>query len=422
MKKFSKGASTHSLMFFSEKIEKCNSGKLTGYFVLHPACTIFAPTGQFWDCKNVCLYVNLVVMRVCSRCILTDSYPGISFGKDGLCSICSSKQVFKPLGEESLMHLFDKAKAKKRGEYDALVPLSGGKDSMFILYLAVKVYNLKVMTMTYDNGFVSQIAKDNMARAVEMMNVKHIVCKPEEDTLRKIYKEMLINSGDICGACGIAIRANMFKVASDYKIPMILLGTSPLEEDSFLPDTTLDISRFKYILKKSAGVTKKNVNNFLIYPKMNYFRLSIGKRTGKYAKEVRPLFYIENPSDKDMGEIIKRELGWQEDTMHEYSKHFDCIAEPFTNYVRHHIYGYERRVCQYSTMIRRGEITREKALAMYTADNILKKPPVYSTILGTLDVSDNDMEKVMKIKPLKYERHVSMANKLFFLLMKLIGR
>jgi hypothetical protein len=39
-----------------------------------------------------------------------------------------------------------------------------------------------------------------------------------------------------------------------------------------------------------------------------------------------------------------------------------------------------------------------------------------------LDLGDNDMEKVMKIKPLKYERHVSMANKLFFLLMKLIGR
>ena len=361
-------------------------------------------------------------MRVCSKCILTDAYPGISFGEDGLCSMCSSNNVFKPSGEENLLRLFDAAKAKKRGEYDALVPLSGGKDSMYILYLAVKVYNLKVMTMTYDNGFVSQIAKDNMARAVEKMNVKHIVCKPDENLLWRIYKEMLLSSGDICGACGIAIKANMFKVASDYKIPMILLGTSPLEEDSFLPDTTLDISRFKYILKKSDDVTKKEVKDFLIYPNMNYFKLSIGKRTGKYAKEVRPLFYIENPSDKEMGEIITRELGWQEDTTHEYSKHFDCIAEPFTNYVRHHIYGYERRVCQYSTMVRRGEITREKALSMYTSDNMAKKPPVYKTILGMLDVGDEDMDKVLKIKPLKYERHVSKANKLFSLLMKLIRR
>ena len=353
---------------------------------------------------------------------MTDAYPGITFGEDGVCSMCSSNHVYKPSGEENLIHILDAAKAQKRGEYDALVPLSGGKDSMYILYLAVKVYNLKVMTMTYDNGFVSQIAIDNMERAVEMMNVKHVVCKPDEIVLRKIYKDMLLSSGDICGACGIAIKASMFKVASDYKIPVILLGTSPLEEDSFLPDTTLDIGRFKYILKESGNVTKKEVNKFLIYPDMNYFKLSIGKRTGKYAKEVRPLFFIENPSDKEMGEIITRELGWQDDTTHEYSKHFDCIAEPFTNYVRHHIYGYERRVCQYSTMIRRGEITRDKALAMYKSDNMAEKPANYNQLTNLLNINDADMENVLKIKPLKYERYVSSANKLFFWLMKFIKK
>ena len=361
-------------------------------------------------------------MRICSKCILTDAYPGVSFGEDGVCSMCSSNHVYRPLGEDNLISILNAEKAKKRGEYDALVPLSGGKDSMYILYLAVKVYNLKVLTMTYDNGFVSQIAIDNMTHAVEKMNVKHIVCKPDEAVLRRIYKGMLLSSGDICGACGIAIKASMFKVASDYKIPIILLGTSPLEEDSFLPDTTLDIGRFKYILKESGGVSEKEAKKFLIYPDMNYFKLSIGKRTGKYAKEVRPLFFIENPSDKEMGEIITRELDWKEDTTHEYSKHFDCIAEPFTNYVRHHIYGYERRVCQYSTMVRRGEITREKALAMYTSDNIPEKPAVYRKILDMLDVDDEDMRKVLKIRPLKYERYVSKANKMYFWLMKFIRR
>ena len=361
-------------------------------------------------------------MRVCSKCILTDAYPGVSFGDDGACSMCSANHVFTPLGEDKLLNILNASKAKKRSEYDALVPLSGGKDSMYILYLAVRVYNLKVMTMTYDNGFVSQIALDNMERAVKKMNVNHVVCKPDDAVLRKIYKNMLLRSGDICGACGIAIRASMFKVASDYKIPMILLGTSPLEEDSFLPDTTQDVGRFKYIMKESGEITRKEINRFLIYHDMNHIKLSLGKRVGKYAKEVRPLFFINNPPDKEMGEIISRELDWQDDTTHEYSKHFDCIAEPFTNYVRHHIYGYERRVCQYSNMVRRGEVTREKALALYESDNIAEKPQNYNQILDILNIDDADMENVLKIKPLKYERHVSMANKLFFRLVKLIKR
>ncbi|MDR2145079.1 MAG: hypothetical protein LBE91_01285 [Tannerella sp.] len=358
-------------------------------------------------------------MKECKKCILTDAYPGLAFNEEDTCSMCSSSHVFEPYGEDKLIRILEAAKAGKRGEYDALVPLSGGKDSMYILYLAVKVYKLKVLTMTYDNGFASRLAVDNMERAVEKMRVKHIVCKPDNDVLKKIYKNMFLRSGDICGACGIAIKANMYKVAKDYGIPVILLGTSPLEEDSFLPDTTQDIVRFKYIMKEAGGLTKKEMNDFLIYPDLNFFKLSIGKRTGNFPREVRPLFYIKNPSDREMGEFIAKELDWQDDTGREYSKHFDCIIEPFTNYVRHHIYGYERRICQYSTMVRRSEITREKAADLYRSDRIMDKPANYQEIIDMLGIDEKDMEDVLKIKPLKYERHVSKANKLFAKLMKL---
>jgi hypothetical protein len=361
-------------------------------------------------------------MKVCKKCILTDAYPGLTFNDDETCSMCSSNHVFEPYGEEKLIRILEAAKAGKRGEYDALVPLSGGKDSMYILYLAVRVYKLKVLTMTYDNGFTSPLAVENMKRAVEKMEVKHIVCKPDPEVLKRIYKNMLLRSGDLCGACGIAIKANMFKVANDYRIPIILLGTSPLEEDSFLPDTTQDICRFKYIMKEAGCIGKKEMNDFLIYPNLNLFKLSIAKRTGGFAKEVCPLFYIKNLSDKEMGKFIEKELDWQEDTAREYSKHFDCIAEPFTNYVRYHIYGYERRMCQYSTMVRRGEITREKASNLYRTDSVMDKPANYQDILEMLDINEKDMENVLKIKPLKYERHISKANRWYIKLMKFVKK
>jgi tRNA(Ile)-lysidine synthase TilS/MesJ len=361
-------------------------------------------------------------MKECNNCILTDAYTGLTFNEDGTCSLCASNHVFEPYGEARLIRILEEAKVRKRGEYDALVPLSGGKDSMYILYLAIKVYNLKVLTMTYDNGFTSQLAVDNMAMAVEKMNVKHVVCKPDDVVLKRIYKNMLLRSGDICGACGIAIKASMFKVANDYGIPIILLGTSPLEEDSFLPDTTQDIGRFKYIMNESRCLTKKELNDFLIYPNLNFFKLSLGKRTGSFPKEVCPLFYIKNPSDKEMGEIIAKELDWKEDTSREYSKHFDCIVEPFTNYVRYHIYGYERRMCQYSTMIRRGEITKEKASGLYRSDHVMDRPANYQDILTMLDVNEKDMDDVLKIKPLKYEKHISKANKLYKKLMRFVRR
>ncbi|OFX18295.1 MAG: hypothetical protein A2033_17760 [Bacteroidetes bacterium GWA2_31_9] len=360
-------------------------------------------------------------MKICSKCIINDKYPGISFNEDGACSLCVVQKKYKPIGENQFLNILQNAK-NKATKYDALVPLSGGKDSTYILHLAVNVYNLNVVAMTYDNGLFSPIALENIQRAIEITKVKHVFCKPDKEVQKKIYRNTLLYSGDICGACDIGTKANIIKVAKNYSCPIILYGTSPLEEDSFVPDNIQDIVRFKYILRKYTDLTKKEINDFLIYPNLNLFLLSINKKLGKMAKEVKPLFYIKNPTDKEMGEIIAKELDWKEDKSKEYSKHFDCIAEPLTNYVRNKIYGYERRLCQYSNMIRRDEISREKALELYSNDDITSLPENYQNVLNYLNLTEKDLQTIINNQPLKFEKHTSQINRLFTRLMKIKQR
>jgi len=357
-------------------------------------------------------------MKTCNKCIINDSYPGISFNEMGTCSLCVEQRTYKPIGEDKLLDILQEAR-KKNSNYNALVPLSGGKDSTYILHLAVNVYKLKVLAMTYDNGLFNQIALDNIQSAIEITKVKHVFCKPDKEIQRKIYRNMFLLSGDICGACDIGTKANIFKVAKDYSIPLILFGTSPLENDSFLPDSIQDIARFKYILKKSNDLSRKEINDFLIYPNRNLFLFSFYKKIGKIAKEVSPLSFINNPTDKEMGDIITKEMNWKEDNSREYSKHFDCVAEPLTNYVRNKIYGYERRLCQYSNMIRRNEITREKALELYSIDDIASKPDNYQDVLSYLKITEEDLQMVTNIPPLKYEKNTSKINRFFTRLMKI---
>jgi tRNA(Ile)-lysidine synthase TilS/MesJ len=318
-----------------------------------------------------------------------------------------------------LLEIFESAKKNEKSKYDALVPISGGKDSTYILHLAVNVYKLNILTMTYDNGLFSQIALDNIDRALKKTRVDHVFRKPDKEILLKIYRTMLLESGDICGACDIGTKVNIFKVAEDYSIPIILYGTSPLEEDSYIPDSIQDVTRFRYILNKNKDLSHKEVEEFLIYPNLNHFRIAYYKKIGKFAKEISPLFYIDNPTDKKMGEIISRELDWIEDDTREYSKHFDCFAEPLTNYIRNKIYGYERRLCQYSNMIRRNEINREKALDLYSADNISVKPYNYQNVLKYLNLTEDDLKTITSIPPFRFEKHISKMNILFTGLMKL---
>ena len=122
-------------------------------------------------------------MKRCSHCILPETYPKISFNKQEICSICSNYKGFVPQSETILTNCTKIAKRKNR-IYDALVPLSGGKDSTYILYLAKKVYGLNVLAYTFDNGFLTDFALKNIKSALEILNVDHIFWKPNWDILK----------------------------------------------------------------------------------------------------------------------------------------------------------------------------------------------------------------------------------------------
>ena len=355
-------------------------------------------------------------MTTCSRCILNSNYPGLGFNEKGECSFCTKYQEFKPIGEDQLLKECGNAKtlARKRNiEFDVLLPLSGGKDSTYMLYLAAKKYGLRVLAMTYDNGLLSPLALKNINTTVARSGVQHVFHRPDQEALKSIYRTLIRHSGDICGACDIGTNASILKVSHDYKIPMIFSGVSPLENDSFVPDSIQDVARFRYIMKKFGNLSRGQLRQFLIYPHMNHFVQSYYKRTGYFGKLIMPLFYIDNPSDKEMGEIIKRELGWEDAKVSEYTKHFDCIAEPLTNYIRNHIYGYERRICQYSNMVRRGEISRDKAFQLFTDDNLMELPACTEKAREYLALDDQALAAVLRTEPLKFEKHTSIMNRLF---------
>ena len=74
--------------------------------------------------------------------------------------------------ENRLQSIFEKrldaVRSKKRA-YDCMVPVSGGKDSMYVLYVCSKIYNMKVLAFNYDNGFQSPGAVKNMEKAVAIL-------------------------------------------------------------------------------------------------------------------------------------------------------------------------------------------------------------------------------------------------------------
>ena len=80
--------------------------------------------------------------QCCSHCILPESYPGIIFDENGICHLCNSYQKHHVKGGEELRRLITSKKAEK---YDCLVTLSGGRDSSYTRYYAIKVLGLRAL-------------------------------------------------------------------------------------------------------------------------------------------------------------------------------------------------------------------------------------------------------------------------------------
>jgi len=73
----------------------------------------------------------------CVKCILPESFPGITFDSEGICSVCTifneQKQHIPSL--EKLKTKFDQLVSENKSDdskYNALVAFSGGKDLSLI--------------------------------------------------------------------------------------------------------------------------------------------------------------------------------------------------------------------------------------------------------------------------------------------------
>ena len=94
--------------------------------------------------------------------------PGITFDEKGICSYCLSYQQEYSLGREALEDIIASSR-NINNQYDCIVPLSGGRDSTFVLYAAKALYDLKVLAVSYDNEFRIEQALVNMQNACKIL-------------------------------------------------------------------------------------------------------------------------------------------------------------------------------------------------------------------------------------------------------------
>src|SRR3972149_9060087 len=132
-------------------------------------------------------------MKIFSRCILPETFPGIKFDEHGVCSHCADFKGIEALNEhkreyeQKFINLVEQS--RKKSFYDCMIAYSGGKDSTYTLKVLRERYNLKVLALTIDNGFISERAFRNMCSVTDNLGVDHMIVKPRLGLLKQIFRK-----------------------------------------------------------------------------------------------------------------------------------------------------------------------------------------------------------------------------------------
>ena len=256
--------------------------------------------------------------------------------------------------------------------YDCLVPLSGGKDSTYALYLATRHYGMKTLAVTLDNGYLSNPAKENIRNALAATNADHIYYTMNRKNATELFKIFIEKTGNFCNACMRGINYSIEFSTRAFKIPLVIKGSgrrvqyvSQIKEVTSLNtggtfSRVIQNSEAKDKYSHLAGRAKTlefqkiagGVCDILGLPRSALMRF-IPQHIGLYD-------YIYKPYPEIIA-ILKSELKWSDAAGS--AEHLDCELHdvPFfrdtlrvPNITPHTFY--------YSGLIRQGLMTREEAL------------------------------------------------------------
>lgn len=168
-------------------------------------------------------------MRVCTRCLYTSNHPlNLTFDADGVCSGCKVHEEKYQLdwNERStkLRKILSNYRNRSGTNYDCIVPVSGGKDSYFIVHMIKNIYQMNPLLVTYNKHYNTAVGVRNLANLRSRFNCDIMTLTINPETVKKITRSTMRRFGSIYWHCLAGQSVYPVQVAVKMKIPLIIWG------------------------------------------------------------------------------------------------------------------------------------------------------------------------------------------------------
>lgn len=310
--------------------------------------------------------------RICTRCVMDTSARDITFDENGICNFCSEF-----LENSSHLLFMDEAERLRRREayiarvkadccgkkYDCIIGLSGGVDSSWTLYLAVK-HGLRPLAVHMDNGWDTEVAQSNIGNLVQKLGVDlytHVIDWDEyRELMQAFFKADVIDVELLYDNAMLAVN---YRQARKWGVRHILAGTNTATEGMVIPKEwnwmKFDARNIRAIWKRFGDGSRIRTFPAIGVAGFIYCEFIQGIKWANFLD-----FFDYNKAESLR--VLIDEMGYKP---YPY-KHCESVFTRFyQGYILPGKFGVDKRRLHFGTLVVSGQMTREEALVL------LEKPP-----------------------------------------------
>lgn len=311
----------------------------------------------------------------CKKCTVSNQRPRITFNEEGVCSACQyaeykRKEIDWEQREKELITLCEKHR-KNNGEYDVIVPCSGGKDGSFVAHQLKYKYGMNPLTVTWAPLLATELGRKNLDAFIDS-GFDNVLGKPNGITTKKLTQLATKHMGDpfqpfIYGQTNFPI-----KMAVQHKVSLIMYGENGEVEyggsmkNAFRPDREIQDHDEHYFsgmppeFWENHGLSKADLAPFMA---PSYQEIINNQTT------IHFFGYYKMWDSYNIYEYCRDNTGFTasetrtEGTYTNYAS-LDDKLDGFHYYLAHLKFGICRATADTAQEIRAGRITREEGIEL----------------------------------------------------------
>ena len=172
------------------------------------------------------------MIQYCTRCVMPSTKPDLFIDDEGVCSACRSfenrPKVDWAARRRLLIEILETYRSKGGSNYDCVIPVSGGKDSLYQV-LKVKELGFNPLCVNFGTCHLTGLGRRNIEN-LKQKGVDYIEAWANPGIRRKLNRIGLLQIGDIAWPEHVGIFTSPVRLAVQMGIPLIVWGENSQNE------------------------------------------------------------------------------------------------------------------------------------------------------------------------------------------------